>query len=110
LREGINELFQNRNWATVDITPLDYNSFLTKIKKHKFMICPMGNAVDCHRNWEVLYLGRVPIMRRSEYLEYLFKDFPVLFVNNYSDVTEELLLENEHLYQDALNIDINKHY
>jgi hypothetical protein len=26
-REGINELFQNRNWATVDITPLDYNSF-----------------------------------------------------------------------------------
>jgi hypothetical protein len=107
-REGINELFQNRNWATVDITPLDYNSFLTKIKKHKFMICPMGNAVDCHRNWEVLYLGRVPIMRRSEYLEYLFKDFPVLFVNNYSDVTEELLLENEHLYQDALNIDINK--
>jgi hypothetical protein len=56
----------------------------------------------------VLYLGRVPIMRRSEYLEYLFKDFPVLFVNNYSDVTEELLLENEHLYQDALNIDINK--
>jgi hypothetical protein len=57
---------------------------------------------------EVLYLGRVPIMRRSEYLEYLFKDFPVLFVNNYSDVTEELLLENEHLYQDALNIDINK--
>jgi hypothetical protein len=45
---------------------------------------------------------------RSEYLEYLFKDFPVLFVNNYSDVTEELLLENEHLYQDALNIDINK--
>jgi hypothetical protein len=49
-------------------------------------------------------------MRRSEYLEYLFKDFPVLFVNNYSDVTEELLLENEHLYQDALNIIINKHY
>jgi hypothetical protein len=45
---------------------------------------------------------------KSEYLEYLFKDFPVLFVNNYSDVTEELLLENEHLYQDALNIDINK--
>jgi hypothetical protein len=45
------------------ITPLDYNSFLTKIKKHKFMICPMGNA-DCHRNWEVLYLGRVPIMRK----------------------------------------------
>jgi hypothetical protein len=107
-REGINELFQNKNWATVDTTPLDYNSFLTKIKKHKFMICPIGNAIDCHRNWEVLYLKRVPIMKRNEYLELLFKDFPILFVNEYSDVTEKRLEENEHLYQNVLNIDLNK--
>jgi hypothetical protein len=72
----------------------------------KFMICPRGNAIDCHRNWEVLYMRRVPIMKRHPYLEVLFEDYPVLFVNDYSDVTEELLIDNEHLYLKAHEMDI----
>ena len=65
------------------------------------MICPRGNAIDCHRNWEVIYMRRVPIMKRHPYLEELFKDYPVLFVDKYSEVTEDLLIENDHLFQQA---------
>jgi hypothetical protein len=107
-RSGINELFIDKSWATVDNSRTDYGTFLSKIKSHKFMICPIGNAVDCHRNWEVLYMKRVPIMKRNEYLEFLFKDYPVLFVDSYGDINEDILINNEHLYQEALNIDLNK--
>ena len=106
-RSNINELFVNRNWVTVNSDRVDYNTFLSKIKEHKFMICPIGNAVDCHRNWEVLYMRRVPIMKKNEYLEFLLKDFPVLFVNEYSEITEDLLIKNEFLYINALNMDLN---
>ena len=72
------------------------------------MICPRGNAIDCHRNWEVLLMRRVPIMKRHPYLEELFKDYPVLFVDKYSEVTEDLLIENDHLFQKTQEIDLHR--
>ena len=71
------------------------------------MICPQGNGVDCHRNWEVLYLKRVPIMKRTSYLQELYKDYPVLWVDDYAEVTKTLLTNSEDLYDRARNLDNN---
>ena len=98
-RIGLKDMF--RSWATVQDTRVDYPNFLSNLAKHKFVLSPRGNAIDCHRHWEVLYMKRVPVMKRYPYLEELFKDWPVLFVDKYTDITEELLLENEHLFQEA---------
>ena len=106
-RKGIKELFRNNTWAIVDENRVSYKDFLTRLKQCKFMICPRGNAVDCHRNWEVLYMRRVPVMTRDRYLEKLFENYPVLFVDKYSDVTEELLLANDDLFQQAQTMDLS---
>ena len=103
-RVGLKDMF--RGWATVQDERVDYTNFLLNLARHKFVLCPRGNAIDCHRNWEVLYMKRVPVMKRDPYLEVLFKDYPVLFVDKYSEVTKELLLENEHLFQQAERIDL----
>ena len=71
------------------------------------MICPEGNAFDCHRNWEVLYLKRVPIMQNNAYLQRLYKDFPILWVDDYTNINKTLLFENEDLYAKSKNLDIN---
>jgi hypothetical protein len=105
-RIGIKDLFREKRWAIVDESRSSYSEFLGKMCQAKFMICPRGNAIDCHRNWEVLYMRRVPVMKHHPYLEVLFKDYPVLFVNDYSEVTEELLEQNEHLYQQAQEMDL----
>ena len=105
-RMGIKDLFRDKDWVIVDEDRSSYSEFLGKMNRSKFMICPRGNAIDCHRNWEVLYMKRVPIMKRHPYLEVLFKDYPVLFVNDYSEVTKDLLDENDHLYQLAMSLDI----
>jgi hypothetical protein len=105
-RLGIKDLFREKRWAIVDESRSSYSEFLGKMCQAKFMICPRGNAIDCHRNWEVLYMRRVPVMKRHPYLEVLFKDYPVLFVDNYSEITEELLIENDNLYQQAQEMDI----
>jgi hypothetical protein len=107
-RLGIKDIFRNKSWAIVQDFRISYSEHLGKIRQSKFVICPRGNAIDCHRNWEVIYMKRVPVMKRHTYLEKLFSGYPVLFVDDYSEVTEELLIENEHLFEEAKIIDIDQ--
>jgi hypothetical protein len=106
-RSGINELFLDKSWAQVQVDSVDYDEYLTSLKESKFMICPIGNAVDCHRNWECIYMRRVPVMKKNNYLEFLFRDYPVLFVNDYSEVTEDLLVSKQYLFDKMQKINLN---
>ena len=57
---------------------------------HKFVLSPPGNGIDCHRTWESLYVGCIPIVIKN-YIYDNFKNLPLLQVNDYSEVTSELL-------------------
>ena len=107
-RLGIKDLFRDEEWANVDEKRVDYYHFLLNLANHKFIVCPRGNAIDCHRNWEVLYMRRVPVMKTDPYLIELFKDLPVLWVSDYGDITEEFLKLNNHLYEEAQEMDLSK--
>jgi len=106
-RVGLKDMFRDYEWANVDEQRVDYYNFLLNLAKHKFILCPRGNAIDCHRNWEVLYMRRVPVMKTNPYLMDLFYDYPVLWVNDYADVTEDLLELNNHLYEEAQEMDLS---
>ncbi|MCP4315831.1 MAG: hypothetical protein GY789_07365 [Hyphomicrobiales bacterium] len=58
--------------------------------RHFFTISPLGAATDCHRTWETLLLGSVPIVLRSAICS-LFADLPVCIVDNWREVTMEYL-------------------
>lgn len=62
--------------------------FFREIRKHKFVICPYGNAFDCHRNWETFALGGIPIIRKHKSME-AFYDMPAWFVEDWTDVYRE---------------------
>ena len=85
-----------------------YRDFIKELKDHMFMVCPQGHGLDCHRNWESLYVRRVPVMKRHPYFERLMEGFPVLFVDHWSDITKDLLIENLHLYEEAQKMDLKK--
>jgi hypothetical protein len=54
------------------------------------VISPRGNGLDTHRLWEALYLGSLPIVKTSS-LDLLYQNLPVLIVQEWEQVTEELL-------------------
>ena len=62
----------------------------TKMSSLAFVASPLGNGLDCHRTWEALALGCMPVVKKSN-LDPLYKDLPVLIVNNWSDINIELL-------------------
>jgi hypothetical protein len=55
-----------------------------------FVISPHGNGLDCHRTWESICLGCIPIVKTSV-LDDLYDGLPVLIVQDWSDITMELL-------------------
>jgi hypothetical protein len=105
-RGNIREIFSKLHYATVG-EAVNYHTYVREIQNHKFMICPQGNAVDCHRNWEVLYLKRVPIMVKNDYLQELYKNYPVLWVDDFGKITKSVLSNAQDLCDKARNIDTN---
>jgi hypothetical protein len=56
--------------------------------EHVFIVSPHGGGLDCHRTWEALALGCIPIVKTSP-LDPLFEGLPVWIVNDWSVVTKE---------------------
>ena len=63
-----------------------HTEYLQKVAKSLFVISPPGNGIDCHRIWEALYLGTVPIVEKSSAFRN-FTDLPILFIDRWEDVT-----------------------
>lgn len=58
--------------------------------EYKYTISPLGGGLDCHRTWETLCLGSIPIVQTSP-LDILYEGLPVIIVKEWSDITKELL-------------------
>ena len=56
-----------------------------------FCLSPEGVGFDCHRTYEAIFLGAIPIVKRN-CLSKIFDTLPVIIVENYHDVTYELLM------------------
>lgn len=64
-----------------------------------FVLSPSGNGLDCHRTWEALVMGCIPIVLSSG-LNPLFDELPVLIIERWSDVTQELLDKTVNEFKD----------
>jgi hypothetical protein len=79
-----------KNLVYYEPTKLSRLNSWNKMVEYKYVISPFGNGLDCHRTWEALLLGCIPIVKKSE-LDTMYEGLPVLIVNEWSDVTQELL-------------------
>ena len=79
-----------------------YQSWMKQIG-YAFVASPHGNGLDCHRTWEALCLGCIPIVKTSP-LDDLYEGLPVLIVGEWRDICENLLLETIENFK---NIDFN---
>jgi hypothetical protein len=66
------------------------------VHKSYYTLSPRGAGEDCHRFYEAIYLDSIPIVKRTNTsFDKMYKIFPCLIVNEWREVTEELLLNNK---------------
>lgn len=91
-RVDIYERFIGLPWVDVKDAPIPMEEFYNDLQTHSYTISPPGAGADCHRHWEALTLGCIPIVIRSIMTEDMFHDMPVLIVDRWDEVTEDRLL------------------
>lgn len=69
---------------------LDY---FESLPKYKFVISPEGNGVDCNRHYEALMAGCIPIVELNPIIQAKYGDVPILYTQDYSEITPTYLEE-----------------
>jgi hypothetical protein len=62
-----------------------------KMSDFSFVLSPCGNGLDCIRTFEALCLGCIVIIRKCELDTSMYNDLPVLIINEYYDINQDLL-------------------
>jgi hypothetical protein len=76
---------------------LSLTEFFDKLLEYEAIICPIGNGIDTHRLWEVLYSNRIPItIKVGDFKIYeLYKKLPIIILDNENQLYDEKLLDNK---------------
>ena len=79
---------------------IDSREYFKMLPQYKFIVSPEGNGIDCHRHYEALMAGCIPIIEDSELVRQKYGDTPILYTRDYSEINETYLLEK---YEEMLN-------
>jgi hypothetical protein len=90
-RKQIYDHFRQMSYCSfMESKPLE--EYLSDLRKSKFVISPRGYGIDCHRTWEALYMGAIPLVP-STTINSVYADLPVVIVNDWTVITQEYLEE-----------------
>jgi len=94
------QVVEGKPWATIakGTNGSGFAEYIDNIYNHKFVVCPDGNGIDTHRLWETLYMGSIPIVKKS-INSFFYTELPICFVVDWDEVTEDFLNET---YQEFL--------
>jgi len=69
---------------------MNRNDTWKEMVKYKWIASPHGNGLDCHRTYEAIALGCIPIVKTST-LDYLYSDMPVIICKDWNELTNDFL-------------------
>lgn len=97
-RQPIKEISQQQPYIDWEEPRLSLQALFSKILEYKMVLCPVGNGIDTHRLWEVLYCGRIPIILQiGSYKIYeLYKKLPIIILQNIEELKNKQYLDSEY--------------
>ncbi len=79
-------------------------AYLKEMSSYRYTLSPFGNGLDCHRTWEALLVGSIPVVKTST-IDPLYDGLPVIILQNWHELTPELL---EKKYQELQDKQLNR--
>jgi hypothetical protein len=83
-------------------TYVEANQYFCELPKYKFVISPEGNGIDCHRHYEALMAGCIPIVEYHPGIDQKYYGCPILWTRDYSEINCDNL---DRIYQEMIDRD-----
>ena len=64
--------------------PKPYSEYFKDLARRKYVASPRGNGIDCHRTWEALLVGSIPIV--DKHFMYDEWNIPVIQVTDWNNL------------------------
>lgn len=96
-RKSIINILKNNGISNIKINP---DNYYKKLPEYKFIISPEGNGIDCHRHYEALLAGCIPIVENNDLIKNKYGKCPILYTTDYSEITKEYL---EQVYLEMID-------
>ncbi len=82
---------QEQSFAQAPEGTIERSMLWRAMSRFQFVASPPGAGMDCHRTWEALALGSVPIVQRFAPMATMYDDLPIWQVDHVSEITQESL-------------------
>lgn len=92
IRPKVKDHFRDCRWATVQEARIPFRDFLQQVRSHYFCVSPPGNGSDCHRTWEALYMGTIPVCEDNYHNREFARILPILLYKDFRSIRLEWLL------------------
>jgi hypothetical protein len=99
---GINRrtIVSNLERSGIKNVKLSGTDYFNDLPCYKFIISPEGNGIDCHRHYEALMAGCIPIIEDNTLVREKYRGCPILFTKDYSEINEFYL---EQRYKEMID-------
>lgn len=65
---------------------LSPEDFRLRIQRSLFVLSPQGNGLDCHRTWESIYLGAVPVVIKGTLSTFFTQNLPIWEIEKWESI------------------------
>lgn len=96
-RSQLYNQFSNQDFAYVSKRKT-FKQYLIDVKSSHYVLSPSGNGIDCHRTWEAISMGAIPIVEQSINSSF-YLGYPIMIVKNFNLITKDFLLMNLNAYR-----------
>jgi len=91
IRRNVLKVFANKKFCYKSKRK-NFKEYIQDLSRSKFVVSPEGEGIDCHRTWESILVGSIPIISTSQ-LDPMFENLPVLITKKWENITKEFLLK-----------------
>jgi len=79
---------------------IPFEQYQQTLSEYKFIVSPEGNGIDCHRHYEALIAGSIPIVEDNPLIREKYKGCPILYTKDYSEIIVDYL---EKVYSEMID-------
>ncbi len=90
-RTKVYDMFINEDYV-LEGKRKPFGEYLEDLARSKYALSPPGAGIDCHRIWESIAVGTVPIVQDCHNISF-HKNMPILIIENWKEINKEYLEE-----------------